>query len=143
MILFEVSYNIKEINKIAQQFISIAQAFEVWALSGQLGAGKTTFTAAVMSALGSADKVSSPTFSIINEYLVGNDAVHHSDWYRIADEEEAVNTGIEDMLTGPGIKIVEWWERAADLLPRNTLYVHLEVTSEQERTMTCSTVPLQ
>lgn len=143
MILFETVYHLSEIDTIAQQFLQIARSFDVWALSGPLGAGKTTFTSALLKALESEDKVNSPTFSIINQYLTDDEPVYHSDWYRIADEEEAINSGIEDMLQQPGIKIVEWWERAAELLPENTLYVTLQVTEEQERTIRCSTVPLQ
>ncbi len=139
MILFEKKYKLSEIGTLAQQFLEIAAPFEVWALSGQLGAGKTTFTSALLKALGSEDNVSSPTFSIINQYLVDGEIVYHSDWYRIADEEEAIQSGIEDMLQQKGIKIVEWWERVPDLLPQSTLYIDIQVLDEETRQMKCST----
>src|SRR5690606_36984740 len=117
-------YKLAEIETVVQAFLDIAMPNTVWALSGQLGAGKTTFTTALLQAMESEDQVSSPTFSIINQYKVAQQTVYHSDWYRIGDEEEAIATGIEDMLEQEGIKIVEWWERAEKLLPEDTLYVY-------------------
>lgn len=139
MTLLETSYNLSQINALANEFVKMAKPYSVWALSGQLGAGKTTFTAAILKALGSDDHVSSPTFSLINHYMVGAQNVYHSDWYRIADEEEAIQSGIEDMLQQDGIKIVEWWERAPELLPRETLFITLELIDKENRSIKCVT----
>jgi|SRR5690606_22376982 len=131
--IWEATYTLEQIEPTAQKFLQIAAPHEVWAFSGQLGAGKTTFVAALMQALRCTDPVSSPTFSIINHYKLPESQVFHSDWYRIADEEEAIQSGIEDMMLQPGIKIIEWWERAPELLPPNTLYIRLSVLDAQSR----------
>jgi tRNA threonylcarbamoyladenosine biosynthesis protein TsaE len=139
MIVFQKRYKLADLDAVADAFLPIAQPYSVWALSGQLGAGKTTFTTALLKAMGSGDQVSSPTFSIINIYQAAKQKVYHSDWYRIGDEEEAIAAGIEDMLEQDGVKIVEWWERAADLLPEDTIYVYINVLSAEEREIVCST----
>lgn len=139
MILLQKQYKLDDLAAVVTAFLPIALPYSVWALSGQLGAGKTTFTTALLKALGSEDQVSSPTFSIINVYQASSQTVYHSDWYRIGDEEEAIATGIEDMLEQVGIKIIEWWERAENLLPEDTLYVYINVLSADEREIVCST----
>ncbi|RQO32043.1 tRNA (adenosine(37)-N6)-threonylcarbamoyltransferase complex ATPase subunit type 1 TsaE [Taibaiella sp. KBW10] len=142
-LLLEQTFTLSTLSQMAQTFYAIAQPYTVWALSGQLGAGKTTFTSAVCSLLGVEDAVSSPTFSIINHYEYTDATgitkqLFHSDWYRLADEEEAINAGVEDMLhTGNNLCIVEWWERAPELLPPNTLFVALEVIDEETRKIKC------
>lgn len=136
-LIFETTFELNEIALTAKQFLQVATAFEVWALSGELGAGKTTFTAALLQALGSRDSVSSPTFSIINQYELAGATLYHSDWYRIGDEEEAIASGLEDMLQQQGIKIIEWWEKAPDLLPPGTLYCYLEAVSPSRRCLKC------
>ncbi len=136
-LIFETEFELDDITQTAQQFLTAAGKFEYWALSGNLGAGKTTFTAALLKALGSGDSVSSPTFSIINQYEVAGGTLYHSDWYRIGDEEEAIAAGLEDMLQQQGIKIIEWWEKAPGLLPPDTLYCYLETTGASRRSLKC------
>ncbi|MBL7706176.1 MAG: tRNA (adenosine(37)-N6)-threonylcarbamoyltransferase complex ATPase subunit type 1 TsaE [Taibaiella sp.] len=136
-LIFETEFELNEITLAAKQFLAVAGKFGVWALSGNLGAGKTTFTAALLQAMGSRNSVSSPTFSIINQYEVSGAPLYHSDWYRIGDEEEAIASGLEDMLQQQGIKIIEWWERAPDLLPPGTLYCYLEAVSPSRRSLKC------
>ncbi len=140
-LIFDTEFEHNEISQTAQQFLAVARKFEVWALSGHLGAGKTTFTAALLKELGSRDSVSSPTFSIINQYEVSGATLYHSDWYRIGDEEEAIASGLEDMLQQQGIKIIEWWEKAPDLLPAGTLYCYLEPLSPSRRSLKCYDSP--
>lgn len=140
-LIFETEFELNEITLAAQQFLAVARKFEVWALSGNLGAGKTTFTAALLKELGSRDNVSSPTFSIINQYEVSGATLYHSDWYRIGDEEEAIASGLEDMIQQQGIKIIEWWEKAPDLLPPATLYCYLEPVDATRRSLKCYDSP--
>lgn len=140
-LIFETTFELDEIAFTAKQLLQVATAFEVWALSGELGAGKTTFTAALLQALGSKDSVSSPTFSIINQYEVSGVTLYHSDWYRIGDEEEAIASGLEDMIQQQGTKIIEWWEKAPELLPAGTLYCYLETLSPSRRSLKCYDQP--
>ncbi|HRP89228.1 MAG TPA: tRNA (adenosine(37)-N6)-threonylcarbamoyltransferase complex ATPase subunit type 1 TsaE [Edaphocola sp.] len=137
-VLFEKEFELSEINNIAAKILSYIHQYEVLALSGNLGAGKTTLTAAIVQLMGIKDKVSSPTFSIINIYQEKQFNIHHSDWYRINDEDEAIAAGIEDMMQQPGLKIIEWWEKAPGLLPRNTLFISLSLTEGNSRRITIS-----
>jgi tRNA threonylcarbamoyladenosine biosynthesis protein TsaE len=106
----------------------------VLALHGPMGAGKTTLTIALLRQLGSTDHGASPTFSIVNEYrLPAGEKLLHMDWYRLADEEEALAAGVEELLYSGAWCVVEWPEKAGGLLPENTLHAYLDVTGEQSR----------
>lgn len=125
----QISYTLADIQGAAHQFWQYAHQFRVMAFHGGLGAGKTTFTRALCQYLGVDDVVSSPTFSLINEYHFTDhngkeNIIYHSDWYRLNNEEEAIHAGIEDMLAQKDAWcIVEWAERAPGLLPASTLHV--------------------
>jgi len=89
-----------------------------------MGAGKTTFIHALCDALEVEDSISSPTFSIINQYRTADgQTIYHMDLYRIKDENEAINAGVEDCLFGGDICLVEWPEKAAGIFPEETLHV--------------------
>jgi len=102
----------------------------IFAFHGGMGAGKTTFIKALCAAKGVTDHVSSPTFSLINEYSYSEGGlpkhIFHIDLYRLKDEEEAVNAGIEDCLFSGNVCFVEWPQKVAPLLPesRVDIYVH-------------------
>jgi tRNA threonylcarbamoyladenosine biosynthesis protein TsaE len=111
----------------------------VVALYGSMGAGKTTFTAALLQAMGSTDLVNSPTFSIINQYEDANgQPVYHMDLYRLRDEEEAIQAGIEDCFYSGNYCIVEWPEKAESLLPQNTLLLNLIANGDGSRTLSAT-----
>lgn len=135
----EISFSLSDIDKAAEAFWHHAKAFPVITFNGGLGAGKTTFTRALCTYLGVEDGVSSPTFSLINEYHfkdeTGKDRViFHSDWYRLNDEEEAIQAGIEDMLAQKQAWcIIEWAERAVALLPERILNVDFILEDESNR----------
>src|SRR5699024_10805645 len=106
---------------------------------GQLGAGKTTFIAALCHALGAIDQLSSPTFSIINEYRLRGSEEHylyHLDLYRINDEDEAIQAGIEDCLLSSSVCFVEWPEKIPNLLPEGTVHIYLTVEENGRRLRT-------
>jgi len=108
---------------------------KTWAFDAPMGAGKTTFIKTLCERiLACADITSSPTFSIINEYkspVAGK--IFHMDWYRLKDEEEAVQAGVEDALKNGDLCLIEWPERAPLLLPDNVLYIKIEILNENER----------
>lgn len=139
-----IKYQISEINKIMPQVWAIIKASNTIALHGDLGAGKTTFTSALCQYLQTEEVASSPTFSLINEYNFKNEngiskILYHSDWYRIKDEEEAINAGIEDMLLqDDALFIIEWPEKAPGLLPNNTIHIHFLIEDEFTRTLKIS-----
>ena len=102
----------------------------VIALHGSLGAGKTCFARGLAAALGVARPVTSPTFTIVNEYRGGHTPFVHIDLYRLGGPEEVLALGFEDILAAGGIVAIEWAERAAGLLPPETIHVHLSITPD-------------
>jgi tRNA threonylcarbamoyladenosine biosynthesis protein TsaE len=94
-------------------------------LSGELGAGKSTFARALLGALGVCERIKSPTYSLIETYFVDALAVHHLDLYRIADPGELEWLGLADLVAEPYLLLVEWPERAGAALPPPDLTVQL------------------
>lgn len=126
----EHTFSLDEIDRVAEAFWREVRPASVFAFHGDLGAGKTTLIKALCRAKGVQDVVSSPTFSLINEYVFPGDGeqqhiLYHLDLYRIKDEEEAVQAGIEDCLFSGAICLVEWPEKIPDLLPEDTLHVNI------------------
>ena len=111
----------------AEQVASLSTTPMAIALSGTLGAGKTQWTRFFAIALGAQPaSVSSPTFMLVHEYD-SQPPIYHLDAYRIGDEDEMLELGIEEMLDANAITIVEWADRFPRLLPQQTLRVHLEM----------------
>ncbi len=102
-----------------------AQAGDVIALVGDLGAGKTTLTQGIVKGLGYQQEVTSPTFSLVQEYLGGRLEVFHFDFYRVEDEGELLDLGWDDYLDRQGLVIVEWPGLHPDLLPKSTRWLKL------------------
>jgi tRNA threonylcarbamoyladenosine biosynthesis protein TsaE len=94
-------------------------------LQGELGAGKTTLARGILRGLGYTDQVRSPTYSLVEPYLVPQGRVYHLDLYRLNDPEELEWLGLRDMLTGPALLLVEWPERGAGQLPAADLVVSI------------------
>ncbi len=100
-----------------------------------MGVGKTTLIKALVKALGSDDVVTSPTFSIVNEYKILNESIFHFDFYRIENEEEALNFGIEDYLHSDSWIFMEWFEKIPHLLPNSSNVVVLKLNKDGSRTL--------
>ncbi|MDD2216371.1 MAG: tRNA (adenosine(37)-N6)-threonylcarbamoyltransferase complex ATPase subunit type 1 TsaE [Eubacteriales bacterium] len=103
----------------------------VVALTGDLGAGKTTLTKAIAKGLGIQSMVTSPTFLIIQEYKDGRLPLYHFDLYRINDEDEMDELGYEEYFYGDGVCVLEWADRIKGLLPENTLWIHIKYGNEE------------
>lgn len=110
---------------------------EVIALTGQLGAGKTTLIQGLAAGLGVRDYVTSPTFIIINEYA-GRLPLYHIDLYRLDEGLEVADLGIEEYFKRGGVCVIEWAERLGTLLPVETEKIELKILSEQERELCVS-----
>ena len=106
---------------------------KVFAFGGKMGVGKTTFIHALCEAKKVKDVVSSPTFSLINEYSYPGGTIYHLDLYRLKDEEEAIRAGIEDCLYSDDICLVEWPERASGIFPPGTLHLLIETVDKTRR----------
>ncbi len=114
-------------------------AGDVLCLCGDLGAGKTTFTRFLVKALGSPAPVSSPTFTLVHEYLGGRVPIAHIDCYRLGSEDEFLDAGLGEYLdSGVWLTLVEWPERIESLLPENKITVQLTETGPESREITIS-----
>ena len=130
----DVNFTLQQIDEIATSVAHQTKNQPVLALHAEMGAGKTTFTQALCTALGVVDAVSSPTYSIINQYKTNQgQTIYHMDLYRLKDEEEAVNAGVEDCLYSGNICIVEWPEILPQLLPQNTLHISIAYVDSNTR----------
>lgn len=110
----------------------------VIALTGDLGAGKTTLTKAIAQGLGISDMITSPTFNIVKEYDGGRLPLYHFDVYRIGDADEMYELGYEEYFYGNGVCVVEWADLIEDLLPENAVRIQLEYGGEEgERIYRC------
>jgi tRNA threonylcarbamoyladenosine biosynthesis protein TsaE len=121
-----ISKSVEETQKIAFDLISQFPQYKVYALHGELGAGKTAFTSGIAAALEINQLIKSPTFTIINEYTGGKNFLYHIDLYRLNSPDEALMLGFEDYLESGGITVVEWPERAEELFPENTVHITLK-----------------
>ena len=108
-----------------------AKAGEVYALLGDLGVGKTVFTQGVAKGLGITEPVSSPTFTIIQEYEEGRLPFYHFDVYRIADVEEMYEIGFDDYIEGDGVCLIEWANLISELLPEDITVIRIEKNLEK------------
>lgn len=100
-------------------------------LHGPLGAGKTSFARHLLRALGVTGRVKSPSYALMESYRVGDLAVAHCDFYRFGDEHEFIDAGLRDVFAAPGLKLVEWPERAGALLPQPDLALHIEPGADE------------
>ena len=125
------------IDATAAEFLRQTEGHNLIALYGQMGAGKTTFTTALCKVLGvREDAVSSPTFAIVNEYKAASgDSVFHFDFYRITKLAEALDIGFYDYMDSGCLCIMEWPENIEELLPEETLKVHISVSDDEVRTL--------
>ncbi len=122
----ELIFTLEDINKAAANFLATVAGKTVFAIHGEMGAGKTTFIHALCMEMGVKGSKSSPTYSIINQYSdAAGKTVYHMDLYRIKDENEAINTGVEDCLLSGNTCLVEWPEKAPGIFPDST--VHLTI----------------
>lgn len=104
---------------------------QIFALLGDLGTGKTVFTKGLAEGLGIHEPISSPTFTIVQIYEEGRLPLYHFDVYRIADPEEMEEIGYEDCFFGEGVCLVEWANLIRELMPDNTIWIHIEKDLEK------------
>lgn len=120
-------YTLQDLPATARRLIERYGKETVYALSGDLGSGKTTLVVEMCRQLGVADGVSSPSYGIVNEYgAPGAKTVHHLDCYRLNDVTEAIDAGIEDLLErADGTVFIEWPAVIEPLLPPGVVFLHL------------------
>lgn len=132
------SHSPEDTKKIAIEIAKKAAPGDVYALSGPMGAGKTAFSKAFCRALGVDETVSSPTFTVLNEYTDGTLPIYHFDCYRIEDSEALFEIGFDEYVYGQGICLIEWPEIIKDILPLEVILVKIDVLCNNERVITLS-----
>lgn len=130
--------SLDELPELAKTLIAFAGKRKKMLFNGEIGAGKTTFIKILCKTLGVDNGVSSPTFSLINEYVVESsnmqkNLIHHIDLYRLNDAEEAIDIGIEDYLHGPHYCFIEWPDIITHLLPEDVVKINIEILEDSSR----------
>ncbi|WP_279112612.1 tRNA (adenosine(37)-N6)-threonylcarbamoyltransferase complex ATPase subunit type 1 TsaE [Hoylesella timonensis] len=130
--------SLDRIHEAAQQFIDNMGKGNVFAFYGKMGAGKTTFIKAICECLQVDDVITSPTFSIVNEYYSNklDDSIYHFDFYRIKKVEEVFDMGYEDYFYSGRLCFLEWPELIEDLLPKDAVKVHIMEQEDGSRLIT-------
>jgi tRNA threonylcarbamoyladenosine biosynthesis protein TsaE len=132
---FFTSNSVEETILFARQFSEALGPNDAIALVGDLGTGKTHFVKGLVQGLGSADEVTSPTFTLIHEYRGGRLPVFHFDFYRLNQVSEIAEIGFDDYLEEGGIAVVEWADRFPQVFPRRTRWLRIEAPSESQRSI--------
>lgn len=139
---FHINNNdLAALDEVAKKLLSLFPAQKKFALYGEIGTGKTTFTKAVCRVLGTDDTVSSPTYSIVNEYLMSEGGfIRHIDLYRLRTPEEALDINIEEYLYDEYYCFVEWAELVEDWLPEDIVRLRFETQEDESRRIIAETV---
>lgn len=123
---------VSELELAATSLLELINDNNIICFHGEMGVGKTTFIKEICKKLGVEDVVSSPTFSIINEYLTeNNESVYHFDFYRIEKEEEAFDIGYEEYFYQDNLCLIEWPEKISSIIPENIIKVQITRSDEQ------------
>lgn len=130
----ELIYTEKELQKTANAILAEFST-NIFAFYAPMGAGKTTLIKALVKELGAVDAVSSPTFGLVNEYADtdGNPIAYHFDFYRLKDEMEALDFGLEDYFNADAYIFMEWPEKIPSLLPDNVIALKIEILDTSTR----------
>jgi tRNA threonylcarbamoyladenosine biosynthesis protein TsaE len=134
-------FQLHEIQDVAKQLLAEFSDNRCFAFYAEMGSGKTTLIHALCDHLGVADNVSSPTFSIINEYEIADthQKVYHMDWYRLKHTEDAFEAGVQDIIsTSDAYCFIEWPEIAASILPKKHVHVTISLKNETTRLITAN-----
>lgn len=122
---------LKETEEFGQKLGSLLEGGDLLSLTGDLGAGKTTLTKSIGIGLGISDYITSPTFTLINEYK-GRVWLYHFDVYRLEGEEDLLDLGYEDYFYSNGVTIVEWGDKIEDILPENRININIKKGKKQD-----------
>lgn len=130
-----LTFSLDSLPGAAADFIKATGGAGVYAFNAPMGAGKTTFITEVCRQLGVTDAVNSPTFSIVNEYATPSGTIFHLDLYRLNNAAEASDIGLEEYLYSNTLCLIEWPDRAEDLLPTDTVFVNISVNPDGSRSL--------
>ncbi len=126
--------NTYQLPEAAKEFIRYTERHNIFAFYGSMGAGKTSIIKAICNMLGSIDTVTSPSFTLVNEYKTNNgDLLYHFDFFRIKTQEEVFDFGFEEYLVSGKKCFIEWPEKVESLLPEDTVKVNIMVNPDLTR----------
>ncbi|WP_040400566.1 tRNA (adenosine(37)-N6)-threonylcarbamoyltransferase complex ATPase subunit type 1 TsaE [Cecembia lonarensis] len=126
--------NLAQLDQVAEKVIQFCKRDKVWVFKGQMGAGKTTLIKSISKKYGIDDVVSSPTFSIVNEYRNAQDEIfYHFDFYRIEKPEEVLEIGIEEYFYSGRVCWIEWAEKIPDYIPLDFVHIKIEIEENGAR----------
>ena len=131
----DINYSIEEIGRTSKIILSLNPSSKIFIFNGEMGSGKTTLIKAIIKELGYKGIVSSPTFSIINEYLNG-DKIYHFDFYRIKNKNELLDIGIDEYISSNNRCFIEWPNLITDMLPDKHIELNIDVISSDVRKLT-------
>jgi tRNA threonylcarbamoyladenosine biosynthesis protein TsaE len=132
------SVSLSDLRAIAQRIVETLAEFKVWLFYGEMGSGKTTLIKEICREAGVADVMSSPTFSIVNEYETATGKAFHFDFYRIKTEAEAYDIGTDEYFYSGSPCFVEWPEKIPSLIPPKHASIDLQVENNTKRTIVIS-----
>jgi len=125
--------SLSDLPKVAEELLKNTSS-KIVLFYGEMGAGKTTFIKQICKKLGVTDTISSPTFSIVNEYLTSSgETIYHFDFYRLNDESEALDIGVEEYFFSDNLCLIEWPEKINSLLPDKVIKVYLSENTNGTR----------
>jgi len=128
-----IVFSLDQIQEVAEQIVA-SNPKKIILFNGEMGVGKTTFIKQLCKTLGVTDATSSPTFSLVNEYEIPNGKkVYHFDFYRIKQETEALDMGVDDYLYSGNWCFIEWSEKIAGLIPEEHSTINIELLSDGKR----------
>jgi len=126
----------EELEKAARRIIDFAGEKKIWLFYGDMGSGKTTLIKAISKVYGIEDMVQSPTFSIVNEYRNTDDIIfYHFDFYRIKNETEALDVGVDEYFESQAYCFIEWPEKIPNLIPDDYLSIKIGINTETSRVL--------
>jgi len=132
--------SLSDLDQAAIALLDFAGTEKIFVFEGDMGAGKTTFIKVIAKALGVKELVSSPTFSIVNEYEGKGNIFYHFDFYRIKNLQEAYDIGYEEYFFSGNTCFIEWPEKVEELLPEHYIKVEINMLSENERVLSINKI---
>ena len=125
--------SVSDLYPAASEIINFSANSRIFLFYGEMGAGKTTLIKALCECLGTNEPITSPTFSIVNEYIGAKNKIYHFDFYRLKNQTEALDMGCEEYFYPGAYCFIEWPEKIPDLLPEHYIAIKINITGENSR----------
>jgi tRNA threonylcarbamoyladenosine biosynthesis protein TsaE len=134
------AHSTSDLSGISSTIINFGGDQKIFLFYGDMGAGKTTLIKSLCADLGTRENITSPTFSIVNEYKADGAMIYHFDFYRLKNQNEALDLGYEEYFYSGNYCFIEWPEKIAGLLPPHYIRIDIQVLDNDERLLTCEKI---